>query len=299
MCVAGEGTSPIKILRMVRILRLFKLVRLLKASRVLARMERRNTLPYAYISFMAVISQVLIITHWSSCLLGILGQAAAPSQLDTWQAKFGLCTPGDPLIDPCSGERTVVCVDEGLMYVKTFYWALGLITGITNYPSYGPFPPHFSQITALNETSHSIFTTTEDVSLIIIALVSSAVWAYVTGKIVDLIANANPDRTAFMQKMDDLNRFTNFYNLPTKTVARVEGLLLREARSDEDARTPSSVCRHESYAADEDGMGDQQEMAGLRSFFSDAEMPFLTSVALRMQQAVYAPGDRPTRPLFM
>jgi CRP-like cAMP-binding protein len=28
-------------------------------------------------------------------------------------------------------------------------------------------------------------------------------------------------------------------------------------------------------------------------FFSDAEMPFLTSVALRMQQAVYAPGDRP------
>ena len=63
-------------------------------------MERRNTLPYMYISFMAVISQVLIITHWSSCLLGILGRAAAPSQLDTWQAKFGLCTPGDPLADP-------------------------------------------------------------------------------------------------------------------------------------------------------------------------------------------------------
>ena len=57
-CVVGAGTSPFKILRMIRILRLFKIVRLLKASRVLARMERRNSLPYAYISFFSVLIQV-------------------------------------------------------------------------------------------------------------------------------------------------------------------------------------------------------------------------------------------------
>jgi hypothetical protein len=43
--------------RMIRILRLFKLMRLLRASRLMARFERRNTLPYSYISFVQIISQ--------------------------------------------------------------------------------------------------------------------------------------------------------------------------------------------------------------------------------------------------
>jgi hypothetical protein len=60
-CVSDGGTSsrsPLKLMRMIRILRLFKLVRLLRASRLVARFERRNTLPYSYISFVSIIFQV-------------------------------------------------------------------------------------------------------------------------------------------------------------------------------------------------------------------------------------------------
>jgi hypothetical protein len=58
LCGGGGGTSPFKVLRMIRILRLFKLVRLLRASRLYIRFEKRNSLPYLYINFVSVISQV-------------------------------------------------------------------------------------------------------------------------------------------------------------------------------------------------------------------------------------------------
>ena len=61
-CVGGGSTtSPFKMLRMIRILRITKLTRLLKMTRLAARMERRNTMPYAYISFATVMGGVLVL----------------------------------------------------------------------------------------------------------------------------------------------------------------------------------------------------------------------------------------------
>jgi hypothetical protein len=47
------------------------------------------------------------------------------------------------------------------------------------------------------------------------------VWAYVTGKIVDIIANGDPDTTSFKMKMDDLNRFCRFYGIQTNQVRSI------------------------------------------------------------------------------
>ena len=58
-CSAAGGASPFKLLRLLRALRLVKLVRLLKASRIVRRLERRNSLPYSIISFVTVIFQVI------------------------------------------------------------------------------------------------------------------------------------------------------------------------------------------------------------------------------------------------
>mgnify|MGYP006108200769 CR=1 FL=1 len=93
----------------------------------------------------------------------------------------------------------------------SYYWALGLVTGFSSTPSPGPYEPHFS------DSSNRVFSVGEEIILCFMALVMSAVWACVTGKIVDLIANADPDRSAFWQLMDDLNRFTAYYNIPDKT----------------------------------------------------------------------------------
>jgi hypothetical protein len=144
-------------------------------------------------------AQVLLICHWFTCLLGMLSMLSS-SPLSSWQAKYGLCTPVTPPA-ACPDELTYECVDPGEAYVKTFYWALGLITGFSSLPSQGPYSPHYADGTKRH------LTIGEDVAVIVIALVSSATWAYVTGKVVDLIANGDPDTTAFQKQMDELNRF--------------------------------------------------------------------------------------------
>jgi hypothetical protein len=106
-----------------------------------------------------------------------------------------------------TGERDYVCVPPSKMYLKTFSWAMGLITGSWGEPLPGPFGAHYS------EGTEEIYNTYEDLCIVIIAIMSTAVWATVTGKIVDLIANHDPDTTHFKAKMDDLNRFCWFYGI--------------------------------------------------------------------------------------
>jgi hypothetical protein len=114
-----------------------------------------------------------MICHWFACILGML-RLAGETPLDTWHAKFGLCTPAVPPINNCTGERDFVCVTPSKMYLKTFSWAMGLITGSWSTPNPGPYDPHFS--TGGNE----LYSEGEDVAVVVITLISSAVWAYVT-----------------------------------------------------------------------------------------------------------------------
>ena len=112
-CVGTGGTNPFKVVRMVRILRLFKIVRLLKASRVLARMERRNTLPYAYISFVSTIFQVLLVTHWFACILVLAGSFSDP--LISWKASKGYCvrSGAGPARSSAAPAPKLACAAEG------------------------------------------------------------------------------------------------------------------------------------------------------------------------------------------
>ena len=286
-CHAGAGKNPLKLLRLVRVLRLIKLVRLLKASRVIARIERRNTMKYAYLSIVAVVLQVLIIAHWFTCVLGITVVLAFDSPLDAWPAKFGFCKPGSPMVDPCTGKRTVICVDEAELYTKALYWALGLVTGFSSVPSPGPFEPHFADGTL------RLFSMTEDVVLIVIAFVSSAVWAYVTGVIVDLVSNFDPDKTTFWKLMDELNLFSSFYNLDHKTT-----LALRDFYHEK-----REVLRIEARKRTVEGLSPklQAEICWATSaqwlvqieIFANASKPFMVQIALSMTPQVYAPADRP------
>jgi hypothetical protein len=159
-------------------------------------------------------AQVLVICHWSACLLGML-KLSGDTPLDTWLAKYGYCEPTDPPINPCTNERDYVCLAPEKMYLKTFAWSMGLITGCWSTPSHGPYDAHFS------DGSKELYTDVEELVIVVVALISSAVWAYVTGKIVDIIANGDPDTTSFKMKMDDLNRFCRFYGIQTNQVRSI------------------------------------------------------------------------------
>ena len=182
-----DRVSPFKLLRLIRGLRLVKLVRLLKASRVLKRLERRNTLPYAWITFTLICFQVLVISHWMACVLGI-SASFTENKLDTWLAPFGLCYPAVPVLDAC-GKRLVTCEPPEVVYLYTYYWSLGLVVGFASTPLNGPGSPHYS------DGSKAQFRPHEVVLLIFMGLLASALWAWVTAKLVEIIMNSDPDTT--------------------------------------------------------------------------------------------------------
>ena len=58
-----------------------------------------------------------------------------------------------------------------------------------------------------------MYTAGEMLVNLVLMVFSALGWAYVSGKIVDIIVNANPDGIAFKNRMDDLNRYISFYEL--------------------------------------------------------------------------------------
>ena len=60
-------------------------------------------------------------------------------------------------------------------------------------------------------------------------------WAYVTAQIVDIIVNANPDATAFKNRMDDLNRYVSFYELKPDVAQRLRTFTRRGTRARQSA----------------------------------------------------------------
>jgi len=290
---AEAGASPFKLLRLLRTLRLVKLIRLVKASRILKRLERRNTMPYSVISFVTVIFEVILSTHWIACVLGGLAGLFVESPLDTWLATNGLCWPADPPVDEC-GVRVAVCSGPGLLYLKSFYWGLGMVTGFQNLPPPGPGVPHFS------DGTNSLFRPGEEIALLITQLMAAALWAYVTARLVDIIVNTDPDTQHFRQTMDDLNRFCNFHGLPQNV-----GLELREyfheKRELMRAEARSKVIIGMSPLLRQQVAWDtNKEWLNRVSFLAQAEKPFLAKLALAMQLVVFIPKESPpTQKLYV
>jgi len=118
--------------------------------------------------------------------------------------------------------------------------------------------------------------------VIIIALVSSATWAYVTGKVVDLIAHGDPDTTAFQKQMDELNRFVKFYRMNT-LAGRVLRDYLHETRALMKMRARHQVLDTLSPLLQlRTSWAINKRWLVCVDFFKKAELPFLAKVALHL-----------------
>ena len=298
VCMSERGFNPGKLARLIRLLRVAKMLRLIRASRILKRMERRNTVQYAYISFIFICCQVLVITHWMSCTFGV-ASGFADSRLDTWLGTHGLCWPAVSAAHPDAhdecGNRLVSCMPPNQIYMYTFYWSLGLITGYASEPLMGPAPEHYSDTTSFPElgTSHAAFRPYEILLLILMGLIAAALWAYVTARLVDIILNADPDTTSFRRTMDDLNRFASYHALNFE-----HALALREYFHEK-----RDLMRAENRATVAQGLSPLlQAKIGWEvnkvwmvqiPFFAAAEKPFLSDIACALRHAVYVPTERP------
>lgn len=197
------GAANLRVLRVVRTTRLLKLVRLARSSRLVTRWRTRISITFATLTVIALALCLVVATHWLACLLA-LQTIFANSRTETWFGAFGWCTAvegGEEYEDECAPAEQ--------LYVACLHWAFGIISGYFSDPHSGPYE---RTPRAVGEGASS-YTVGEMFVNLVLLVVGALGWAYVTGKIVDIIVNANPDQTDFKNRMDDLNRYIAFYDL--------------------------------------------------------------------------------------
>lgn len=290
------GLSSVRTLRLLRLFRLLKVTRLVRGLRVLKRIERRNAVPYAKLSFVLILLEVFLAVHWIACGITIAPALMVDSKLDSWLATYGLCRPDGH--DEC-GERKEVCVDYFEIHLQALYWAFGMVTGFVSVPSGGPFPPHYSDYSGWtlppNTTEPSIapLRPGEQTTCMALALCGAALWAYVTARLVELIINADPDETSFRAQVDALNRYCDFHQLPASQVFKLRDYYheKREAMREE---SHSQVTKLLSPRLAEDAAWHvHRNWLVTLPLMGEVNKAFLSRVALKMEHTVYAPRERP------
>ena len=88
--------------------------------------------------------------------------------------------------------------------------AMSIITGLNVMPNTGTYGG--GDPLPAGET----FTVGEMVVLLLVILLGAVLWAYVMASMVDVIANSDPETTAFRNTLDSLNRFLRLHSLPVR-----------------------------------------------------------------------------------
>lgn len=91
---AGDGTTNLRVFRVIRTTRLLKLVRLVRSSRLVTRWRTRISVTFATLTIVTLSFAIMVLTHWLACILALQTIfSATPS--DSWMGATGWCAPGD------------------------------------------------------------------------------------------------------------------------------------------------------------------------------------------------------------
>jgi hypothetical protein len=140
-----------------------------------------------------------------------------------------------------------MCVDMGYLYLKVWWWAMGLIyhNTIPMIPAAGPFTPSFVE----SNVYEAKFSTAEDVLLIVLKLLGLGFWSLVISKLIHAITVlGNPAVIAYQQDIDAVNRFCAFNRLPSHLTRELRRYMFntkevseQHARSNLPAYLPSLI----------------------------------------------------------
>ena len=175
------GGGGMRALRTMRSLRLIKLVRLAKSSRIIGRAMEYVSLSSTSQTAVGLMMQSLLLTHWFACIL-MISTTFTESPRGTWLFTHGYCAPDT------SGEDFGVlsaadvgeddeggwaCVNMGYLYLKAWWWGMGLIfhNTIPMVPADGPFTPSF----VAGNVYRTTFNDDEDRLLIVLKLLGIGV----------------------------------------------------------------------------------------------------------------------------
>ena len=206
-------SETLKAVRVARALRLFKLVRLFRTSRVLRRLEIMISMPYHIVTLVALNFMIALLSHYYACALGMMSSVFS-TPLRSWQATHGYCFALNATAAALAVSEDDVdnldfaCVAMWDLYLQSFYWGVTMIAGYNSDPQIGPYPIYTSPC-----GPGTVFTLGEQVLLVFLYLLAAFQWAYVTGMVVDIICNMDPDGTQFRKGLNQLNDYASFYRL--------------------------------------------------------------------------------------
>jgi hypothetical protein len=276
---SGGKAGSLSALKTLRILRLFKLIRLSRISRIVARWETRVAVDYAMVEIIKCILKVVCCSHWMACVWclqahmntgGPLGDLTSAEPVTTWLGVLGYCK--EDLSDPMG----YVCDNWSDIYTAAIYYSVMTITSI----GYG-------DISASAKNSVEMWVA---VSLM---MVSSLIWASVIGTYCGVVATLNPDRAAFHEMIQELNRFMAREDLEAGLQFRLREYFhrsrhLRMANAQQRllGQMPPSLRGEVAWATC------QTWLASIY-FLKGAPREFMVELALCLQAMVYAPDDQP------
>jgi potassium voltage-gated channel Eag-related subfamily H protein 7 len=307
---AASQTQSLKVMRVVRAARLIKLVRLMRGSRLLKRWRTRISMSFAQISIISLTFELFMSSHWLACVLSL--QTLFAPKTESWFGTFGWCIEDTVTETECEDEVRVVCVATGELYLVCLNWAFKIVAGFGSSPNNGPYK-HFRQMRFPDDPSEpppvlsggQDYTTAEQVTSLIWTMLSALGRAYITAKLVAIIAHGNPDWTEFKHRMDKLNRYINYYKLDNTTAMRLREYFF-ETRTQQEAKSRNAIVREMTFGLQE-LVSKQVNQRWLQTvpFFRGLTMPngrtvalpvesaFLAKVAVALDSNVFAPTELP------
>ena len=288
----GESQDPElkNLLRILGALRLLKLVRIVRIGRLVARWRTRVSLSFSTITAIQLLLAMGFGTHWLACLL-MIQTIFAERRTDTWLGAFGWCAEMEGGMEECAHHSET--------YITCMHWAFGVISGRGLYPSY-----RRTEDATWNFGVTGNFTTSELIANGLLVVFGAFFWTYVMAQILDIVFNANPEHTAFKNRMDHLNRFISFNDLHGETATKLREYFW-ETRMKVAAEARQEICGEMSTSLQELACGQiHGEWLQKVPFFKGLLLPdgevmappvsshFIAQVASHLSGEVYVPMER-------
>ena len=233
-----------KLLRMFRCLKRSSWVtQVLKDSAVMGSIAERLGLTSATNKMWEISSGVLLVTHLLACMLLLQVHVpwlrGGPSIMDTWLGRFGYCWISEGFGPrPFGVPGGIECANGGFLYLRSYNWAILLVTGYDFVPSEGPSDPYCPGNTWHHGNMYGDFWTQgrhgparvcrpelndAEVNVITVVIVVCALlWTLVTAKFVDLVVIDDREQGEFLSRMDELDRFCSRNGISTLDESRVK-----------------------------------------------------------------------------